>query len=93
MSAVRMCDRSGTVFSERAEGWGTFTGTTRRFNERTGRTENITETLDLCPTCNATGSTRPTQVAQIAGVPEAERLAQIHNGAPADNQPTRAGRE
>lgn len=83
MSAVRMCDRDGVIFSERAEGWGTFTGTTRRVNERTGRAESISETLDLCPGCNGNGKSAPTQVAQIAGVTEAERLAQVHNGQPA----------
>lgn len=83
MSAVRMCDRDGKVFSERADGWGTFTGSTRRFNERTGRTENVTETLDLCPDCNG-GAAAPTAVASIAGVPEAERLAQVHQGQPAE---------
>lgn len=80
MSAVRMCDRDGAVFSERAEGWGTFTGSTTRRNERTGRMESITETLDLCPQCNAP-ATVARSVAAIPSVPAAERLADINGGA------------
>ena len=83
MSAVRMCDRCGTIFSERAEGWGTFTGTTSRRNERTSRMETITESLDLGPECNAQPKS-PAQIAQIPGVAAAERLADINNGTPAE---------
>jgi hypothetical protein len=48
MSSVRMCDMCGTVFSERAEGWSTFTGSTRRKNDQ-GQWVNVTDTLDSCP--------------------------------------------
>lgn len=76
-----MCDRCGTVFSERAENWGTYTGTTMRHNERTNRREPVSETLDLCPGCNGGGPSAPTAVAAIPGVPEAERLADVYAGA------------
>lgn len=78
-----MCDRGGEIFSERAEGWGTFQGTTMRRDDRTGRPVAVTETLDLCPNCNGQGAAAPVAVAAIPGVPEAERLADIHRGAPA----------
>lgn len=51
MSSVRMCDRCGTVFSERAENWSTFTGTTRR-KTATGEWQNVTDSLDSCPECS-----------------------------------------
>lgn len=50
MSSVRMCDRCGTVFSERAENWSTFTGTTRR-KDADGGWKNVTDSLDSCPEC------------------------------------------
>jgi hypothetical protein len=50
MSSVRMCDKCGTTFSERAEGWSTFTGTTRKRDDE-GRWINQTDTLDSCPEC------------------------------------------
>lgn len=74
-----MCDRDGTVFSERAEGWGTFTGTTQRRDERTGRIVPVSETLDLCPSCNGAAQA-PSGFAQIPGVAAADRLADIHGG-------------
>jgi len=46
-----MCDRCATVFSERAEGWSTFSGSTRRKNPQTGKIEMITDDLDSCPDC------------------------------------------
>lgn len=79
MSAVRMCDRDGNIFSERAEGWGTFTGTTSRRDERSGRMVTVSETLDLCPQCNRNATT-PQAVVAIPSVPAAERLADIHGG-------------
>lgn len=80
MSAVRMCDRDGTIFSERSDGWGTFQGTTARRDEH-GRQRTVTESLDLCPSCNG-GAVQPTAVTAVASVPEAERLADIHGGVP-----------
>lgn len=51
MSSVRMCDRCGNIFSERQEGWGTFTGTSFRKDE-TGRRYQESVQLDACPVCN-----------------------------------------
>jgi hypothetical protein len=45
-----MCDRCGTVFSERAENWTTFTGSTRRKNPE-GQWVTVSDTLDQCPEC------------------------------------------
>lgn len=44
-----MCDKCDRVFSEREEGWQTFTGTTMR--KRNGRREPVSETLDMCSDC------------------------------------------
>lgn len=55
MSAVRMCDRCGNIFSEREAGWSTFTGT-RMERDENGRARNITEQIDTCSTCTI-GST------------------------------------
>jgi len=52
MSSVRMCDRCGTVFSERAEGWSTFAGSRRSRNQDTGKIDNVTEQMDSCPECS-----------------------------------------
>lgn len=46
-----MCDRCGTVFSERADDWSTYSGSRRRRNKETGQIENISDTLDACPEC------------------------------------------
>jgi len=78
MSSVRMCDRCGRVFSERSEDWGTYTGTTMRKDER-GRRHAVSETLDMCGACNG-GPADPIGLSAIAGVPEAERLADVHHG-------------
>jgi hypothetical protein len=62
MSACRMCDRCATVFSERAEGWSTYTGSVRRKNQQTGRIEMVSDELDACPECTELqfqGPTRP----------------------------------
>lgn len=50
MSSVRMCDRCGSVFSERAEGWTTFSGGTRRKNQD-GQWVTLQDTMDQCPEC------------------------------------------
>ena len=52
MSSVRMCDRCGTVFSERSEGWSTFAGSRRMKNQESGRFEQVTEQMDSCPDCS-----------------------------------------
>lgn len=51
MSSVRMCDRCGEIFSERAEGWSTFSGATRKKNDD-GQWITQSDTLDSCPTCS-----------------------------------------
>lgn len=73
MSAVRMCDRCGTIFSENAEGWGVGTISTNKRNERTARLEIVSQTIDLCPTDNAGPNEHLTPA--IAGVAEVNRLA------------------
>ena len=50
MASVRMCDRCGTVFSERAEGWGTFNGSVRK-KDSDGKWMTVSDTLDSCPEC------------------------------------------
>jgi hypothetical protein len=59
MSTVRMCDKCGEVFSERADGWSTFTGAVRMRDPNTGRAIMREESLDACPDCSElmTGST------------------------------------
>jgi hypothetical protein len=51
MSSVRMCDRCGSIFSERSDDWSTFTGTTKRRNRDSGQIETQSDTLDSCPDC------------------------------------------
>lgn len=46
-----MCDDCGTVFSERADDWSTYTGAVRRRNKETGKVETLSDTLDRCPEC------------------------------------------
>jgi uncharacterized protein YbbK (DUF523 family) len=50
MSSVRMCDRCGTIFSEKADDWSTFGGTRTKKDER-GERVTIQETMDACPEC------------------------------------------
>lgn len=52
MSAVRMCDKCGTIFSESAQGWSTYTGT-RITRDENGRQKNTTQVMDMCPMCSA----------------------------------------
>lgn len=68
MSTVRMCDDCGTVFSERADDWSTYTGSVRRRDKATGKLEVLSDTLDRCPECTERVmmvSTRP-QIASSA---------------------------
>lgn len=51
MSSCRMCDRCGTIFSERADDWSTYTGTIRRKDKQTGEVKPVTDQLDACPEC------------------------------------------
>jgi hypothetical protein len=47
-----MCDRCGTVFSEREENWSTFSGSTRK-KDAEGKWVTVSDTLDACPDCNS----------------------------------------
>lgn len=51
MSSCRMCDKCGTVFSECAEGWSTYTGSVRRRDRDTGQVRMIEDSMDACPEC------------------------------------------
>lgn len=48
-----MCDRCGTIFSERADDWSTYTGSRRRRDKTTGQVTVSADTLDACPECTA----------------------------------------
>lgn len=64
MSSVRMCDRCGTTFSEKQEGWSTFSGSTRK-RDNNGQWVTASDTLDSCPECTELmtgGSQRPQQL-------------------------------
>lgn len=79
MSSVRMCDRCGVVFSERADGWGSASMTTMRTDERTGQPRPVQESIDLCPSCNRPAH-GPVQLAPVPAADAADRLADIHHG-------------
>jgi hypothetical protein len=51
MSSVRMCDRCGTIFSENADDWSTFSGVRRIRDKATGRFTHEELLQDACPTC------------------------------------------
>jgi hypothetical protein len=63
MSSVRMCDRCGDIFSERGEGWSTFSGATRKKDDN-GQWITQSDTLDSCPTCTEL-MTAPPQVRPV----------------------------
>jgi hypothetical protein len=75
MSSVRMCDRCGTIFSERADGWSTFSGTTRKRDPETGKFDTVSDTLDSCPECTEMLTSPPVArpVAQLGTRPQYER--------------------
>lgn len=54
MSAVRMCDKCGAVFSELSDGWETYSATTRKKGED-GRTIATQLNLDACTECSLGG--------------------------------------
>lgn len=58
MSAVRMCDRCGNIFSEREDGWSTFSGT-RMNRDDHGRMRDVSEQMDSCPKCTTGGVLTP----------------------------------
>lgn len=49
MSAVRMCDSCGEIFSEREEGWASMQA--QRMTRKDGRPVSMVENLDSCPAC------------------------------------------
>lgn len=51
MSAVRMCDKCGDIFSENTDGWSTFQGARVIRDEKTGQTRSVTEAMDVCSEC------------------------------------------
>lgn len=50
MASVRMCDRCGQIFSEKAKGWQTFQGISVDTDEF-GRELNTSVQIDACPSC------------------------------------------
>lgn len=73
-----MCDKCGNLFSERAEGWGT--GQLSVTKTIDGRRRTVTETMDVCPPCNAfDGAPIPSLPAltAVAGPDAADRLADV----------------
>jgi hypothetical protein len=69
MSSVRMCDRCGTVFSERAENWSAYTGTKMARDDK-GKLEQHSESLDACPDCTElmTSPQRPELTTHVSDV-------------------------
>jgi hypothetical protein len=64
MSSVRMCDQCSEIFSEAAEGWSTFSGSTRRRDKDSGEWRTVSVTRDACPDCTeliASPRPRPSQ--------------------------------
>lgn len=58
MSAVRMCDSCGNIFSEREDGWTTLQGTQVR-RDSSGQQRSVTEQMDTCSTCTVGPAKRP----------------------------------
>ncbi len=54
MSSVRMCDRCGSIFSEREEGWSSVQSQ-RTVKDDTGRRVTVNENLDVCSGCGVGG--------------------------------------
>jgi hypothetical protein len=64
-----MCDRCGTVFTERAEGWSAYTGT-KFVKDDQGKMVQRTESLDACPDCTELMTTpqRPELTTRVSDV-------------------------
>lgn len=56
MSAVRMCDQCGSIFSEREDGWET--AQAQKITRKDGQQRVQVENVDRCPAC-ANGSHIP----------------------------------
>lgn len=66
MSAVRMCDRDGTIFAEGAEGSMVGTVKVMKKNPFNGRMEQHEVAQDLCPDCANPEPVQPRLSATIA---------------------------
>jgi hypothetical protein len=53
-----MCDRCGTIFSEREDGWSTFQGSTVRRSVE-GRQIATTDQIDTCSACTIGAGATP----------------------------------
>lgn len=84
MSAVRMCDKCGKIFSENAPGWTTFTGSTMRMVE--GRRTTVQQSMDLCPPCTDGTTAAQNPYAIAATAPDAQNAATVAGRA--DDSPT-----
>lgn len=84
MSAVRMCDKCGKIFSENAPGWTTFTGSTMRMVE--GRRTTVQQSMDLCPPCTDGTTAAQNPYAIAATAPDAQTAATVAGRA--DDSPT-----
>jgi hypothetical protein len=51
MSSVRCCDKCGTIFSEREEGWETYTAKRMVRGKETRERYSESVALDVCPSC------------------------------------------
>lgn len=58
MSAVRMCDRCGEIFSEREDGWASMIGSQIRRDQH-GQPRTVTEQMDTCAKCTTGDVQRP----------------------------------
>lgn len=53
-----MCDKCGNIFSEKAEGWQTFSVSRQTTNPH-GIPVSVTDEYDACPQCSFTPSVQP----------------------------------
>lgn len=65
MSAVRMCDKCGTIYPEGAEGASTGQVTVNERDQR-GKMVANTKTMDICPMCGM-GQETPTPRLAVTG--------------------------
>jgi hypothetical protein len=59
-----MCDKCGSIFSEKDEGWSTMTGTRYVTNSETGKRVQISDDMDMCGACNTDLMERPRMIPQ-----------------------------
>lgn len=71
-----MCDKCAVIFSERAEGWSTYTGTRMVTDPRNGRRVEQTDQMDTCPSCSGLDTPmNPTVRTAIGTVPASQGAA------------------